>query len=111
MTSTEAPVVSVDRFPVQVVFDDRHLFEARVILTQPDTEGVGTLYVWTAPDRLVLQTSYQLHESDIRSKGVDWSITTDVGVVVVKPSPGCGCGNRLKYFTPFTPMRMGRLRR
>lgn len=109
MTSTEAPIVAVDRFPVDVVAGEATWREVRLVLTTP-VDGVGRLIVWTAPDVAVLDTTFTLDGSDIRTKQVDWTIATDLGPIVVRPRHGCGCGNRLKYWTPFTPMRMGRLR-
>jgi hypothetical protein len=104
--------VAVDRFPVIVHLPDGTVTrEAKVIMTKPQ-DGVGTLIAWSAPDREVLRTTFTLDDSDIRSKQVDWTLSTDLGVVVVQPSPGCGCGNRLKHFTPpeLQPYRMGKLR-
>ena len=110
MTSTESPVVAIDRFPVDVTPDSANtLHTVRMILTVP-TDGVGQLMVWTAPEQRVIDTNFYLDQSDIRSKQVDWTISTDAGPVVVRSAPGCGCGNRLKYWQPFTMMRMGRLR-
>lgn len=105
------PIVAVDRFPVDVIADGTTLRQVKLIMTQPQ-DGVGRLKVWSAPDVLALDTDFDLAASDIRSKQVDWSVSTDDGVVVVKSSPGCGCGNRLKYWQPpeFNPLKMGRLR-
>jgi hypothetical protein len=106
-----AAIVAVDRFPVDVVTDDGLLRQVKLILTQPQG-GVGRLKVWSAPDVLALDTDFDLEASDIRSKQVDWSIQTEAGVVTVRSSRGCGCGNRLKYWQPpeFSPLKMGRLR-
>lgn len=107
-----APVVVFDRFPVIVHTPDGVVYrEVKVIMTKPQ-DGVGTLKVWSAPDVVVLDTTYVLDESDIRSKQVDWTITTSEGVVVIQPQHGCGCGNRLKMYTPpeFTSYRMRKLR-
>jgi hypothetical protein len=108
-----APVVAVDRFPVIVHTPGGAVYrDAKVIMTRP-VDGVGSLKAWAAADHPpVVDTTFDLDNSDVRSRQVDWSLDTPDGVVVVQPSPGCGCGNRLKYWTPpeFTPMRMGKLR-
>lgn len=107
-------IVAVDRFPVDLIDGQTSLMlhhQVKLIMTQP-VNGVGRLKAWSAPDVEVLDTEFDLAESDIRSKQVDWGVATSNGPVVVKSSPGCGCGNRLKYWTPpeFQPLRMGRLR-
>jgi len=109
VTSTQAPIVAVDRFPVDVIAGDSTWREVRLVLTSP-VEGVGRLYVWSAPGVTVLDTEFTLADVDIRSKQVEWTIGTTDGPVTVRPRHGCGCGNRLKYWQPFNPMRMGRLR-
>jgi hypothetical protein len=109
---SNAPVVAVDRFPVILHAPDGTVTrEVRVVMTKPQ-DGVGELIAWSAPDREVLRTSFKLDDSDIRSKQVDWTLATDAGVVIIQPQHGCGCGNRLKYWTPpeFQPYKMGRLR-
>lgn len=107
---TDDPVIAVDRFPVDVIKSDgTMLHQVRLVLTQPQN-GVGELKVWTAPDVLALDTSFTLADSNIGSRQMDWGIQTPQGVVAIRSSGGCGCGNRLKYWQPYTPMRMGRLR-
>ena len=107
---SDTPVIAVDRFPVDVITDQETLRTCRLIMTKP--QDGGAFKVWTAPGVLAIDTTFDLAESDIRSKQVDWGVATGTGPVVVKSSPGCGCGNPLKWWSPpeFQPYRMGRLR-
>lgn len=106
-------VVAVDRFPVDLLDGQTQLMLhhlVKLVMTRP-VDGIGRLKVWASPELVVLDTTFGLAESDIRSKQVDWSVQTPNGIVIVRSAPGCGCGNRLKHFTPpeFTPYKMGRL--
>ena len=109
--SESTKVIAEDRFPVDVTVESagQHYREARIIMTRPD-DDVGTLKVYAAPDVVVLDTTFRLSESNIGSKQSDWGVTTDDGAVVIRSSVGCGCGNRLKWWSPpeFQPYKKGR---
>lgn len=106
---SDALTIAEDRFPVDVVTDDTTLRTVRLIMTRP-TDGVGLFKVWTAPDVLAIDTTFDLTASNIGPKQADWGVVTEAGPVVVKSSPGCGCGNRLKWWSPpeFQPYKKGR---
>lgn len=108
---SDTPVIAEDRFPVDVTVEATGAFhrEARVIMTRP-ADDVGTLKVWTAPGVVVLDTTFRLSESNIGPKQADWGVTSEDGAVIIRSSVGCGCGNRLKWWSPpeFQPYKKGR---
>lgn len=109
---SDTPVVAVDRFPVDVIAPGGMTYRTcRLIMTQP-VDGVGRLKVWSAPGVLVVDTDFLLEASNIGPKQADWHVATGAESVVVRSSPGCGCGNPLKWWSPpeFQPYRMGQLK-
>lgn len=105
------PLIAADRFPVALLTDEGSVThsKARVILTQAEN-GVGRLTAWTSPEVIVYDTNYHYAESQFGPKAQDWFVATDLGVIVIRPLGGCGCGDRLKHWTPeqFQPYRLGR---
>lgn len=109
---TEAPVIAADRFPVSVLREDGSAMfsKVRVIMTQPDERGIGRITAWTSPEDVVIDTNYDRTASQFGPKSQDWYVATDLGEVIIRSLGGCGCGDRLKHWTPpqFQPYRIGR---
>lgn len=115
MTGFDAPLIAADRFPVSLLYySDGGTVpghpKARVILTQP-VDDVGRMVAWTSPEDVVCDTAYTYSTSQFGSRSSDWFVeTADFGQIVIRTLGGCGCGDRLKHWTPeeFQPYRLGR---
>lgn len=105
------PLIAADRFPVALLTGEGSVthHKARVILTQA-IDGTGRLTAWTSPEAVVIDTNYHFADSVFGPKSQDWFVETDLGQIVIRPLGGCGCGDRLKHWTPeqFQPYRLGR---
>lgn len=103
------PTIAADRFPVSMLSAQGSVMhpKGRVILTQPDD---GRITMWIAPGEVVFDTNYQVEGSVFGSRSQDWFVETDLGQIVIRALGGCGCGDRLKHWTPeqFQPYRIGR---
>lgn len=115
MTNTEtgSTIVVADRFPVMVIDAGGEVVHtaAKMVMTRPDADGVGRLLIYSAPDNPLYDVQFYRSSSDIGSQAKDWTLDTSVGRVVVRSAGGCGCGNRLKGWTPqeLQPYRLGRM--
>lgn len=109
---TVSTIVVVDRFPVQLIDSERLVHaSAKLFLTRPDETGVGGLLAYEAPDVALCDTTWSRPDSTIGPNGTDWLLETGVGRLIVRSAPGCGCGSRLRGYTPqvLQPYRLGRL--
>lgn len=111
------PTIAADRFPVSILMADSSKAysvihpKARAILTYGDDGQLGGRFtVWTAPEAVVLDANWSRSGSIFGPKSMDWFVETDLGQYVIRPLGGCGCGDRLKHWTPeqFQPYRLGR---
>lgn len=108
------PLIAADRFPVSLLVYDNGAAvpwypKVRVIMTQP-VDDVGRIIAWEAPGVIVFDTEFVYSNSRFGSNSDDWFVDTRQEQVVIRPLGGCGCGDRLKHWTPeeFQPYRMGK---
>lgn len=101
-----APIVAADRFPVRLTGAVEHA-KVRAILTQP-TDGVGQFHAWLSPENKVLETAFYVEKSTFGGRAATWKIVTPLGDVRISSLGGCGCGDRLKSFIPWSPYQIGR---
>ncbi len=113
------PLIAADRFPVSLLFcagnGEATLLhpKVRVILTYDDGIGSttgGRMTAWSAPGEIVLDSNWTREGSQFGAKSQDWIVETELGQIAIRPLGGCGCGDRLKHWTPeqFQPYRLGR---
>lgn len=104
---SDPPAVAHDRFPVAVL-GPVEVPTARVIVAVPtEAGGPARVLVWASPGPPLLDQPVDLTQSMFGSPMVDWSLATPGGSLVVRRGRGCGCGNALKHWVPWTPYRMG----
>lgn len=113
-----APMIRKDRFPVAVreldAADPRAWREVRVLLTVAEPDLPARMLLYTRPsDVPALELGWRPEASILGRKTVPWRIETVTlddaetrAAFVVEPIGHCGCGNRLKLWDPFSPMRM-----
>lgn len=109
---TTSTIIVVDRFPVQLIDSEALVCaEAKLFLTRPDENGVGGLLAYSAPDVALYDTTWSRPDSTVGPNSVDWLLESGEGRLIVRSAPGCGCGSRLKGWTPqvLQPFRLGRL--
>ena len=109
----EAPRIGADRFPVMAWRDGRPdpvLDRARAVLTVPDDDGEGWLFLWTNPNpqNPDVNLIYRRPDSYIGATSEDWSIATDEGIWVLRGQRGC-CSSLLHMPWPWPMYRMGSL--
>lgn len=109
------PVIVRRYYPAEVTLTDQASAQvitgALVIVTQE------RVYVWTAADSvrsLRLSAAYERPDDapplprEYELKHRPALLDTDFGPVTVNKGRGCGCGNPLKSWRPFTPERQAR---
>lgn len=112
VTTQVAPVVAHYRFPTVVTSPDGGTVrEARTVITIPQGDQPARLLVWAAPGDPLVDAALDVGASTIAGPRTSWVLVTDGGSYGVAPGRSCGCGNRLKHWTPpqLAPLRMGRL--
>lgn len=112
MTATTAPIVAHYRFPTVVTGPGgATVREARTVIVCPDGDRPARLMVWAAPGEPTVDAELDLDQSTIGRPRDTWLLVTAAGTYGVAPGRGCGCGNRLKRWTPpvLEPLRMGAL--
>lgn len=110
------PTIAADRFPVSILMADNDgaysvaFPKVRAILTHNADNTGGRLTMWTAPEVVVFDAEWLREGSQFGPKSQDWFVETRMEQVVIRPLGGCGCGDRLKHWTPerFQPYRLGR---
>jgi hypothetical protein len=112
-----APLIRLDLFPAAVSSPNRSILinhdKARVVVT---TDALFVFIDSPQGPAVALKARLDTAHGD-RTNGYTFTFTppadksTDpptprsLATVKVTPSGGCGCGSRLRSFTPFTPMR------
>lgn len=112
-----APLIRLDLFPAAVTSPDGSVLvqhdKARVIIT---TDALFVFIDSPQGPAVALKARLDSAQGD-RVNGYIMTFTpppdtstnppTQRGkaTILVKPAGGCGCGSRLRSFTPFTPMR------
>lgn len=113
MTAAAAPpVCAFNRFPTTVTGPDGGVVrEARTVITCPDGDRPPRLLVWASPGVPLVDAELDLGASVIGRPRQTWQVVTSAGTYRVEHSSRCGCGNRLKRWTPpqLEPLRMGSL--
>ncbi len=108
-------VVIRDVFPAVVRFGPSTLRNARAVVTR------SRVYVWTAPGAPAAAFAYNPDASTVPPLNAPRSRTTTLALygsgntmrveevqhLTVEGQRGCGCGNRLKGWTPWRPYRKG----
>lgn len=116
-TARLAPLIRLDLFPAIVKSPDNSVFfthdKARVIVT------TDALYIFTdSPNGPAValkarlssahgdrRTGYTLTYLPPADETTTPPTPRSLVTLTVTPSDGCGCGSKLRAFTPFTPMR------
>lgn len=105
---SSAPQIRADLFPARVTSPDGSVIfthdNARVIITE------DSLFIFVdSPGGPALAVNARLDEiTGDRKTGYTARYASPGGnpaVLQFSPSGGCGCGSRLRSFTPWTPMR------
>lgn len=103
------PVILRRYFPVEATIDGELVRPALVIVTRE------RVYVWRTPDELLVSAAYDPAQMDELPLPREYElrvrpliVDTPDGRLAVNKARGCGCGNPLKSFRPFTPQRSGR---
>lgn len=112
-----SPLVRLDLFPAKVESPDNSVFfshdKARVIVT---TDGLFIFVDSPAGPAVALKARLSSAHGD-RKEGYTFTYMPppdthtepptprSMATIKVTPSGGCGCGSRLRSFTPWTPMR------
>jgi hypothetical protein len=99
-------VVIRDVFPAVVRFGPSTLRSARAVVTR------SRIYVWTAPGAPAATFAYDPAASEVPPLNAPRNRPTalvlgDGSSLIVEGQRGCGCGNRLKGWTPWRPYRKG----
>jgi hypothetical protein len=99
-------VVIRDVFPAVVRFGPSTLRSARAVITR------SRVYVWTTPGTPAAAFAYDAAASEVPPLNAPRSRPTalvlgDGSSLIVEGQRGCGCGNRLKGWTPWRPYRKG----
>lgn len=109
----EPPTVGADRFPVMAWREGVEapaLDRARAVVTKPDEDGEGWLFIWTTPDpqNPTVNLVYRRPDSYIGSTNEDWKIATDEGVWVLRGQRGC-CSPLQHFPWPWATYQMSTL--
>lgn len=107
-----APVTAFNRFPTIVTGPNgATVREARTVITCPDGDQPARLMVWAHPGEPLVDAVINLDASVIGRPRQTWQVVTAAGTYTIDRNSRCGCGNRLKRWTPpqLEPLRMGNL--
>lgn len=104
---TEAsPIIAQRYYPAELLLPDADGPVPALVLV-----SAARVYAWTAPGVLALDQPYDPHTSTVLA---EWQmrqnptvLATPAGQVFVNRGRGCGCGDPLKAYQPFTPARAG----
>lgn len=105
MTEAPAPVVLRDVFPAVVTAGTRTWRSTKAVITR------DRVLVWTSRSSVVLDAAYDPLISSVPSINAPrllrpaHLVLLDGTAVTVAGQRGCGCGNPLKGWQPWTPYR------